>query len=397
MKKINIISFLSFLIVALSSCAQWDHEDKEFYKQEVYIISSESTAANDREITGVDGHAFVDTLRILDNDYNSVAIGDNSDAITSLVFKVGIGGSLPAAKDINVVVSFDPDLIEDYNILHNASMYLPDASLYTTNVAYDATKKGFPVVIKRGESSSELRFDVKIERTKADSGEYKKYAFPLKITDVGDAVLSRQFHSFMVAELTIAIQNIVDWSGFPIPDIPAGRWHSTLVDNNPSENTIGGPGGVEIKHKYITPLEDPNTPEAEKDPLLANRYVIWGWAVWSWEYFGYHGNGAMASLLTRNDADRGLYTLEPVYPGDDRGFTFHTFDYGSVPEITLNSKFDPRTNKITLYHKNVIGEDRTDIVTFINDDFTLKSGGSGSSWIAIKNKGYKYWLPLHAD
>lgn len=59
-----------------SSMWKASYENKEFYKQEVYIINSESTSATEREITGVQAYTFVDTLKIINDSYDTDTLVD---------------------------------------------------------------------------------------------------------------------------------------------------------------------------------------------------------------------------------------------------------------------------------------------------------------------------------
>lgn len=158
------ICLLAILVSFLFSCGELDYADREYYKQEVYIINSESTSATEREIVNIQMHTFVDTLKILNDAYDMDTIWDTNTYESSVVFKVGIGGSQFAQTDIEVLVAFDQEQINDYNILNNLECRLPDEEDYTTNVAFDSQKGGFPVVIKKGTASSSLIFTFKLVR-----------------------------------------------------------------------------------------------------------------------------------------------------------------------------------------------------------------------------------------
>ena len=43
---------------------------------------------------------------------------------------------------------------------------------------------------------------------------YADFAFALKIKETGNATLSRQYYNFMVSELNVDLERVVDWSGF---------------------------------------------------------------------------------------------------------------------------------------------------------------------------------------
>lgn len=379
--------FIQLLLIAIIavSCGKLDYETKEFYKQEVYIINSESTSASEREISGIEAHTFIDTLKILNDSYDTDTLRDYNTVTADIVFKIGIGGSLPASEDIHVLVDFDQSIIDDYNVLKNKNTYIPDPTKYTTNVPYNDAKKGFEVIIPKGSSSTSLIFNVIINRETMSI--YADFAFPLKIKDTGKAILSRLYSDFMIAELLVGTQNTVNWSGFPIPEIPAGRYLSSMLLGNGAENIPADKR--HRKYKYITPLGD--TPE------LKGKYMIWGTAAWSFEVFGFHSAGWMFNTLTLNDEVAGTYTLDPILQGNSN-FPSHTFSYGSVQKSSDINKYDPKTKTLTIYYKNVIGNDYVDVLTLDTEDLTLdpvKTGGASEpqSWAQVKAKGYKYWLP----
>ena len=380
------LSYITIFTLTLitAACGKLDYENKEFYKQEVYIINSESTSATEREITGVQAYTFVDTLKIINDSYDTDTLVDYKVGTANIIFKIGIGGSLSAHEDLEILIDFDEEAVKDYNISKNAERYIPDPSLYTTNIPYDQTRKGFPVVIKAGTASTSLTFQVPIERDKMET--YADFAFALKIKETGNATLSRQYYNFMVSELNVDLERVVDWSGFPIPEIPTGRYLSARLLGNGAENIPAD--GRHRKYKYITPLGD--TPE------LKGKYIIWGTGVWSFEVFAYHGFGWMYNLFTLNDQVAGTYTIEPILAGNS-DFPAQTFAYSTVQGVTEDNKYDPKTKTLTIHYKNVIGQDYTDVLTFESEDLTLDpiKGNSVSpqSWAQVKSKGYKYWLP----
>ena len=380
------LSYITIFTLTLitAACGKLDYENKEFYKQEVYIINSESTSATEREITGVQAYTFVDTLKIINDSYDTDTLVDYKVGTANIIFKIGIGGSLSAHEDLEIMIDFDEEAVKDYNISKNAERYIPDPSLYTTNIPYDQTRKGFPVVIKAGTASTSLTFQVPIERDKMET--YADFAFALKIKETGNATLSRQYYNFMVSELNVDLERVVDWSGFPIPEIPTGRYLSARLLGNGAENIPAD--GRHRKYKYITPLGD--TPE------LKGKYIIWGTGVWSFEVFAYHGFGWMYNLFTLNDQVAGTYTIEPILAGNS-DFPAQTFAYSTVQGVTEDNKYDPKTKTLTIHYKNVIGQDYTDVLTFESEDLTLDpiKGNSISpqSWAQVKSKGYKYWLP----
>ncbi len=380
------LSYITIFTLTLitAACGKLDYENKEFYKQEVYIINSESTSATEREITGVQAYTFVDTLKIINESYDTDTLVDYKVGTANIIFKIGIGGSLSAHEDLEILIDFDEEAVKDYNISKNAERYIPDPSLYTTNIPYDQTRKGFPVVIKAGTASTSLTFQVPIERDKMET--YADFAFALKIKETGNATLSRQYYNFMVSELNVDLERVVDWSGFPIPEIPTGRYLSARLLGNGAENIPAD--GRHRKYKYITPLGD--TPE------LKGKYIIWGTGVWSFEVFAYHGAGWMYNLFTLNDQVAGTYTIEPILAGNS-DFPAQTFAYSTVQGVTEDNKYDPKTKTLTIHYKNVIGQDYTDVLTFESEDLTLDpiKGNSISpqSWAQVKSKGYKYWLP----
>ena len=380
------LSYITIFTLTLitAACGKLDYENKEFYKQEVYIINSESTSATEREITGIQAYTFVDTLKIINDSYDTDTLVDYKVGTANIIFKIGIGGSLSAHEDLEILIDFDEEAVKDYNISKNAERYIPDPSLYTTNLPYDQTRKGFPVVIKAGTASTSLTFQVPIERDKMET--YADFAFALKIKETGNATLSRQYYNFMVSKLNVDLERVVDWSGFPIPEIPTGRYLSARLLGNGAENIPAD--GRHRKYKYITPLGD--TPE------LKGKYIIWGTGVWSFEVFAYHGSGWMYNLFTLNDQVAGTYTIEPILAGNN-DFPARTFAYSTVQGVTEDNKYDPKTKTLTIHYKNVIGQDYTDVLTFASEALTLDpiKGNSISpqSWAQVKSKGYKYWLP----
>ena len=380
------LSYITIFTLTLitAACGKLDYENKEFYKQEVYIINSESTSATEREITGIQAYTFVDTLKIINDSYDTDTLVDYKVGTANIIFKIGIGGSLSAHEDLEILIDFDEEAVKDYNISKNAERYIPDPSLYTTNIPYDQTRKGFPVVIKAGTASTSLTFQVPIERDKMET--YADFAFALKIKETGNATLSRQYYNFMVSKLNVDLERVVDWSGFPIPEIPTGRYLSARLLGNGAENIPAD--GRHRKYKYITPLGD--TPE------LKGKYIIWGTGVWSFEVFAYHGSGWMYNLFTLNDQVAGTYTIEPILAGNN-DFPARTFAYSTVQGVTEDNKYDPKTKTLTIHYKNVIGQDYTDVLTFESEDLTLDpiKGNSISpqSWAQVKSKGYKSWLP----
>ena len=373
------LSYITIFTLTLitAACGKLDYENKEFYKQEVYIINSESTSATEREITGVQAYTFVDTLKIINDSYDTDTLVDYKVGTANIIFKIGIGGSLSAHEDLEILIDFDEEAVKDYNISKNAERYIPDPSLYTTNIPYDQTRKGFPVVIKAGTASTSLTFQVPIERDKMET--YADFAFALKIKETGNATLSRQYYNFMVSELNVDLERVVDWSGFPIPEIPTGRYLSARLLGNGAENIPAD--GRHRKYKYITPLGD--TPE------LKGKYIIWGTGVWSFEVFAYHGAGWMYNLFTLNDQVAGTYTIEPILAGNS-DFPAQTFAYSTVQGVTEDNKYDPKTKTLTIHYKNVIGQDYTDVLTFESEDLTLDpiKGNSISpqSWAQVKSK-----------
>ncbi len=380
MLKRIIILFIG--IAWMAGCGDLDYENKEFFMQEVYIINSESTSATERVIANVDAYTFTDTLKIINDNYDADTTYDYKTGNARIKFKIGIGGSLAAQEDISVILAFDQEGLDDYNIEKNTDLFIPDPSLFTTNIPFDQQSQTFTAVIKAGESSTALIFDIPIHRDNED--EYIKYAFPIKIVSSDQAVLSRQYTDFLVAGLVVSLKRTVDWSGFPIPKVPIGRYHSSRLLGNTSENK----GRV---YKFITRLND--------IPGDENRYMIWGTAIWSFEEFGYHGAGWMYNILYLNDEIRGTYTMEPVLAGNAK-FPDKTFAHATVQVPTENNRYDPKTQTLTLYYKNAISTDYTDILTFVNDDFTINKGTQGTAptnWEQVRSKGYNYWLPIDGD
>lgn len=385
MKRIYSSLFLLLAIAAAGGCGKPDYENKEFFQQEAYIISAASTSATEREISDIPVHTFVDTLKYKNAQYDSDTIIDTKTFIAQVKFKVGIGGSLPAAQDYKLIVAFDNESLEDYNILKNTTKKIPDPSDYTANAPYDQKEQGFVVEIKKGTSSSSLIFDVPIERAKMKM--YEDFSFPLKIARADKIPLSRQYTQFMIAGLLVTQDKTVNWSGFPIPKIPMGRYFSVQLASNAAENS---PDGRTRKYKFITPMS------ITDDPLLKDKYIIWGTSAWSFEVFGLHSAGWMYNVLSLVDKDFGIYRLEPVLAGNTN-FPAPTFAYSTVQQSSEDNFYDPRLKTLTIHYKNVIGKDYTDVLTYENADFTMDVVRSGwpapQSWLEVKSKGFNYWLP----
>jgi hypothetical protein len=124
--------------------------------------------------------------------------------------------------------------------------------------------------------------------------------------------------------------------------------------------------------------------------------MIWGTGVWSFEGNGVHVYGWMYNLLYLNDQVRGTYTQEPILQGNP-DFPARTFSYSTTQGSSENNKYDPKTKTLTVYYINIIGQDYTDVLTYIDDDFDFIPSGGGNAprnWHEIRSKGYKYWLPI---
>jgi hypothetical protein len=380
-----------------------DYEDKEFWRQEVYIINSESTAPADRLVSNVSAYTFSDTLRIINDDYDTRLIEDYVPGVTSVKYKIGIGGSQPAHEDIIIKVGFDEEAVNDYNIERNDSLYIPDASLFTVNVPWDATEKAYTVTIPKGSSSAALIFTIPILREEIDK--YIRFAFPVKIVSCEQAPLSRMYTAFMVASLVVSTEKITDWSGFPIPKLPEGRYHSQLLAGN-SENQSNG---IRRAYKYITRRSD--------DPQYENMYVVWGTAVWSFENQGVHSMGWMYNTLELNDQVLGTYTMAPMVQGADWPLRTFTYNNNYIQNPSYNNKYDPKTKTLTLYYKNLPpsannlpGIDRTDILTYVGDEevygpeYTqwtwprpVEGGNIVLNWEQVRSRGYNWWLPIDGE
>ena len=384
MRKLMIFIGAAASVLALClACGELDYKNKEFYKQEVYIISAESTSATEREIMSIPAHTFTDTLVVINDSYDTELRVNNTTDTIQVKFKVGIGGSLPAQEDILVKVQFDGETLSDYNLEKNVTCKIPDANEYFTNVNFNTTDESFEVLIAKGTSSSSLIFNVPIVRDQME--EYEDFAFPLVIKEAGSSIISRLYSKFMVGSLVVNTERVVNWSGFPIPKLPEGRYHSARLQGNGAENT---PDGTHRVHKFITRMGD--------GPEFENKYIVWGTGVWSFEVFGLHGAGWMYNKLYLNDEVAGTYTLEPVLQGDPN-FPYRTFSYSTVQGVSENNKYDPKTKTLTLYYKNVIGQDYVDVLTFIDDDFTINPGPGGAApqnWNHVKSRGFNYWLPI---
>jgi hypothetical protein len=377
------------------SCGELEYEGKEYWRQEVYIINSESTAASERLMSGVLAYTFNDTLRIINDSYDTELIEDHNPGITYVKYKIGIGGSLPAHEDITVKVGFDKETVDDYNTERNEDYYIPDASLFTVNVPWDEATQSYTVVIPKGASSASMIFSIPILRNQMK--EYERFAFPMKIISCEQVSLSRMYTMFMVAGLVTTTVQTTDWSGYPIPKLPEGRYHSTLLQGNSAENSQGG---IHRKYKYVT--------RRSNDPEYENMYVVWGTSIWGAEGAGLHGLGWMYNRLELNDVVRGTYDLIPIVAGAD--WPANTFTYTALHQkLTDNNKYDPKTKTLILYYKDIpTGGDQMDILTYMGDEevygpgytkFTWPEAGLGGdanipNWNKVRSKGYKWWLPI---
>ncbi|MEI2272475.1 DUF1735 domain-containing protein [Sphingobacterium sp. ML3W] len=387
MMKSNYIKYFSLLAICLfwAACGKLDYENKEFYKQELYIVNAESTSASERSITAIQAYTFVDTLKILNDNYDVELIEDLRDGFFEVKFKIGIGGSLTADKDISVNVAFDQETLTDFNIENNTAYYIPESSLYKTNTPYDPVTKTFTVTIKKGTASSALIFAIPIKRT--DSKAYANFAFPVRIVESNSMPQNRFYDNFLIANLIVDAQRVVNWSGFPIPKLPEGRYHSARLQANAAENSVNG---VHYNYKYITRLSN--------DPNDKGQFMIWGTGLWSFEVFGLHGNGWMYNKLFLNDEAYGTYTLEPIAIGDSR-FPQGTFAYATTQGTSTDNTYDPKTKTLVLHYKNVIGQDYTDVLTYIDDKLDIRDANTSSgprNWQYVRQQGYKNWLPIDA-
>ncbi len=381
----NRCLFLFSILTALCSlsCGKLDYENKEFYKKELYIISGESTSATERIITSLQAYTFNDTLKILNDAYDVELIEDLKDGMVDIKFKVGIGGSLAADKDIVVKVAFDDETLTDFNVENNTDYFIPEPKLYTVNVPRDEASRTFTVTIKKGTSSSALIFSIPIQRSKI--AEYAKFAFPLKIAGANETTISRLYNNFMVSNLIVDTDRIVNWSGFPIPELPEGRYHSARLQGNTGENSVNG---VLYNYKYITRLSN--------DPKDKGQFMIWGTGVWSFEVFGMHGLGWMYNKLYLNNQVYGTYTLEPIPAGDPK-FPMATFRYASIQNSSFDNTYDPKTKTLTLHYKNIINADYTDVLTYVDDNLNIRNANTQSgphNWEHVRQNGYTNWLPI---
>ncbi|TKG89884.1 DUF1735 domain-containing protein [Puteibacter caeruleilacunae] len=383
-RYIDKILIVLFMVGFMLSCGELDHKNTEFYKQEVYIISAESTSASEREIDNIVAHTFVDTMKIINDSYDVKLLEDNDDGETLVTFKVGIGGSLAAAKDIVVKVGFDEEGLNDYNMVKNTQYTIPSSDLYSSSVPFNETSETFDVTIPKGTSSLALTFKMPIKRDLKET--YANYAFPLKLVEADGVLISRQYSKFLLANFIVNVDKKVNWSGFPIPKLPEGRYHSARLQGNAAENTT--PDGYHRVYKWITRLGDTDE--------LKDQYTIWGTGVWSFDMHGFNGAGWMYNKLSLNDEVFGTYTVEPILEGDT-DFPFHTFKWSSTQNPSYDNRYDPKTKTLTIHYKNIIGQDYTDVLTYVDDDWTLKKGNKRESvenWHHIRSKGYNYWLPI---
>ncbi|MCL3779784.1 hypothetical protein EMN47_05200 [Prolixibacteraceae bacterium JC049] len=397
--KLKIFLFIAFAVYTLYSCEKMDHETKEFYKNEVYIAFSESTSAAERQAMGANIYNYIDTFKILNEKYDRDTLFDQGDTI-HLVFKVGTGGSLTPNFPYKVKLGFDQEMVNDYNTVNLTDLYIPDKSKFTTNADYNEADNTFEVTVHPDEASSVLYIHIPAKRKQKD--EIQKYAFPLKVlSNDANLPISRKFDSFFVGKMSLGIRYTTDWSGFPIPELPLGRYFSTACAANSAENTAPGKDGEAYvrSSKFILKLSD--------KPEHKGMYLICGNASWAWEQHGFlSGTGWMYNLVVQ-DENTGTFHLYPILDASGKGvvpahpdliFPYRTFDYNSVQQPTDGNVFDMTAKKFFLHYKNVIGRDVYDVLTFIDNDFELDPGNRGTAvspthWGAFRDKGYKYWLP----
>jgi hypothetical protein len=270
--------FISFILLSIifSACGNLDFQDKEVYMKEIYIINAEATSATDREVSNVEMHTFVDTFKMLNEQYDYVMRYDTQTVVKDIVFKVGIGGSLPAAEDIDVVVAFDETNLLDQNIINNKSCYIPERSKYSCNVKYDESKDGFIVTIPKGEASASIKFSIPIEKDNID--EYQYYAFPLSVVSSNkDLPISRLYNNYLVYGLTVNKETTINWNGLA-SKIPTGKYESAQLKGNGAENT--STNGYHHIYKYILPLDAPG------ENNYPDEYMVFGLSAWSWEVWG---------------------------------------------------------------------------------------------------------------
>ena len=379
--KISVILFFGIIVITI--CKKNNCANNAFFGQEVYIVSSESASPAERTIANILAYTFVDTLIIVNDSYDIDTIFDYRTGNAQVKFKIGVGDSLAAGEDIHVTLAFDRKLIDDYNIEKNTDLFIPDPSLFTGNVPCDGRSGTFTVVIKKGESATDLIFNIPIHR--GMENEYARYAFPVKIISCQQAVLSRLYADFLIAGLTVGLKREINRSGFPVPKLPEGRYHSTCLQGNVPENVSSD--GLLRPHKFITRLDD--------IPGVETRYMIWGHGLCSFEVNGLHKFGWMYNILWLNDEVAGAYTMEPVQIGTK--FSVPTFSYNTVQAVSENNSYDPKTKTLTLYYIDVDGQTCMDILTFLNNDFTIKQGDHDSSpenWNQVRSRGYNFWLPI---
>ncbi len=385
MKKIISVFAIVSLILVFIGCDEENYQDKEYYKQEVYILNNLSTSSKTRSILNVDAYTYVDTLKVISVDYDTEFVKVTNDTVYTLNFKVGIGGSLPAHEDVTVKLTWDTVLLEEANILGNSDLVLPDASLWTTNVDFDPVTKEFEVIIPKGRSVTALNINLKIIRDEKDL--YKNYAFPLKVVSSNHPI-NKLYDNYLVSNFTISETQMTNFSGFDLPPIKMGRYHSPLLSGN-AENT--GTDGERLSDKFILPLGD----AAEYE----GKYMVFGWAIWSWEKFGFFSLGWMYTQLNLIDENSGQYELVPVIQGDAL-FPARTFNHSTQPETTEDNFYDPFTKELKIVHRNAIGSEYIEILKYKNDDMTLKATGlpsGGKNWEILRSKGYQYWLPIASE
>lgn len=386
----NIALFLTLSIYFLISCGDLDYENKEFYIQEVYIINAEATSAIDREVTNVEMHTFVDTFKMLNEQYDYEMRYDNKTVNRDVVFKVGIGGSLPASEDIEVVVGFDEETLNDQNILKNQNCIIPAPSKYSSNVPFDEAKGGFVVTIPKGEASASLKFNIPIIKESID--DYQDFAFPLEVKSTNkDLPISRLYAKYMVYGLTVNKETTINWNGLA-SKIPTGKYESAQLKGNGAENT--STNGYHHIYKYILPLDAPD------EDNYPDQYIIFGLSAWSWEVWAYHSMGWMYTKLEINDKELGTYTNYP-FPYGQTDFPANSFPNAEMRPSYENT-FDPITRTLKVTYIGVFGATYTDVLTFVSPDLTLKpgvgnngapNGWNAQSWAQLKSKGYKYWVP----
>jgi hypothetical protein len=389
MKYIYIIAIAAFTFWA---CERLDYKDKEFFKNEINIISNTSKSGFEREMYNEYEHFFVDTTKVLNKDFTLLdTIESANSANVNFKFKIGIGGSKTINKDIKVYFSLDTAQINYMGKIQKRNFYIPKD--FVTNATLIEGNK-YSITIPKGQNSQKLEFTIKV--TKTEYTKYRDAGFAISLDSADEVKISNTFNKISSIGVNVNVNSVNDYNGFPIPPIPEGRYYSPLAETNAThENKTST--GRHNKWKFITKLS--TKPEDKW------KFIIWGHSSWTFDGHGNQTwqNSYMYNGFVANDTLNSKYTLQVPKAVGQYGLPKPTFHWETWPEETVNNVYDPINKTITIYYNNVIKKDYVDILTFVDKDMKLYSGTDRGvpSWEFVKSQlsssPYKVRLPTDDD